>query len=161
MGKGHHDNGHGWRYEQENCSPLDKPSLLHQFPFLLSEIWEINGQCTEVSHRTACRGPRKSPKVSSVAPGTSAGSEQKAHFSVPLIIFANGFSHVYILISLAQVTTSLVTRMRWSLTSEASSGSSQPCWSGVPAVQAGQKLLLRGQGGFPKVNSRLGRRPRV
>lgn len=49
---------------------------------------------------------------------TSQGSELKTRFSVPLIIFFNGFSHAYILISLMQVRTSPVTRMRLSLTSD-------------------------------------------
>lgn len=53
------------------------------------------------------RGPLRGPQA-----------ERDAGCPVPLMIFANGFSHVYILISLMQVRTSLVTRMRWSLIAE-------------------------------------------
>lgn len=80
----------------------------------------------------------------------SAGSEQKARFSVPLIIFTNGFSHVYILISFMQVIISLVIRMRWSLTSEVWCWSFTVKWARIPCSQDARASFDKGKKAFLK-----------
>ena len=69
-------------------------------------------------HRSSPRRWKNPQKVKGSVRHDIPGSEQKARYSVPLMTFVNGFSQAYILINLMLVRTSLVMRMRWSLTSD-------------------------------------------